>query len=82
MVWIALLLVLALCPALAEADDPVVVRVGDFSFTKCQLQSAVDSDIGLTETLGQVYLTDAEKQAQREDTINRFIGMGFIECKL
>lgn len=62
-IWIALLLMLTLCPALAGADDPVVVRVGDFAFTKRQLQSAVDSDIGLTETLGQVYLTDEEKGA-------------------
>ena len=76
------LLILTLCPALAEADDPVVVRVGDFTFTKSQLQSAVNSDIELTETLGQVYLTDEEKQAQREDTINRFICVGLIECKL
>lgn len=32
--------------------------------------------------MGEVYLTDEEKQAQREDTINRFIGVGLIECKL
>ena len=81
-VWIVWLLILTLCPALAGADDPVVVRVGDFAFTKRQLQSAVDSDIGLTEMLGQACLTDEERQAQREDTINRFIGVGLIECKL
>lgn len=55
---------------------------GGFTFTKRQLQSAIDADIGLSEALGQVYLTDEEKQAQREDTINRFIGVGLIECKL
>ena len=83
LICIRLVLCLPLCSmALAEVDDPVVVRVGDFSFTKSQLQSAIDTDIELTETLGEVYLTDEEKQAQREDTINRFIGVGLIECKL
>ena len=83
LICILLVLCLPLCSmALAEVDDPVVVRVGDFSFTKSQLQSAIDTDIELTETLGEVYLTDEEKQAQREDTINRFIGVGLIECKL
>ena len=33
-----LMMLLALCPALAEAaEDPVVVRVGDVTFTKSQL---------------------------------------------
>ena len=44
----------AMCAALAEADDPVVVRVGDFSFTKSQLQSAIDTDVTLTETSNQL----------------------------
>ena len=72
----------AMCAALAEADDPVVVRVGDFSFTKSQLQSAIDTDVTLTETLEQTYMTDEERQARREATIDRFIGIGLIQCKL
>ena len=68
--------------ALAEGDDPVIVRVGDFSFTKNQLQSAIDTDIEFTELLSQETLTDEERQAQRDDTIERFIGVGPIQCKL
>ena len=69
-------------PALAEAEDPVVVRVGDVTFTKSQLQSSVETDIRLIETLGQSYMTEEEQRAQRDDTIDRFIGVGLIECKL
>lgn len=72
---------LTLC-SLAEADDPMVVRVGDFSFTKSQLQSAVETDIELTEIMSSEALTDEEKQAQRDATIERFIGVGLIQCKL
>ena len=68
--------------ALAEGDDPVIVRVGDFSFTKNQLQSAIDTDIEFTELLSQETLTDEARQAQRDDTIERFIGVGLIQCKL
>lgn len=68
--------------AFAEAEDPVVVRVGDVTFTRSQLQSALDSDIATTQVLGQVALTDEEKLALRDDTINRFIGVGLIEMKL
>jgi len=68
--------------ALAEGDDPVIVRVGDFSFTKNQLRSAIDTDIEFTELLSQETLTDEERQAQRDDTIERFIGVGLIQCKL
>lgn len=77
-----LCMTLALCPAWAESDDPVVVRVGEVTFTKSQLQSALDSDILFSEVLSRDTLTDEEKAAQREDTINRFIGVGLIECKL
>ena len=68
--------------AYAEAEDPVVVRVGDFSFTKSQLQSAINTDVELTAMISQETLTDAEKQAQRDETIERFIGVGLIQCKL
>lgn len=81
-VWTILLIAMTLCPAWAEADDPVVVRVGGFSFTKSQMQSAVDTDIELTEILSNQAMTDEEKQAQREETIERFVGVGLIQCKL
>ena len=68
--------------ALAETEDPIIVRVGDFSFTKSQLQSAIDTDIEFTELLSQEALTDEARQAQRDDTIERFVGEGLIQCKL
>ncbi len=83
LVLIALLTALTACPALSEAAaDPVVVRVGDVTFTKSQLESAVDTDVTLSEMMTQKYLTDEEKLRQRDETINRFIGVGLIEMKL
>ena len=83
LVLIALLTALTACPALSEAAaDPVVVRVGDVTFTKSQLESAVDTDVTLSEMMTQEYLTDEEKLRQRDETINRFIGVGLIEMKL
>ena len=80
LIWTVSLL--NLCASLAEADDPVVVRIGEVTFTKSQIQSAVQTDISLTQMLNQEYLTDEEKRLQREDTIERFIGAGLIEMKL
>ncbi len=68
--------------AMAEADDPIVVRVGDFTFARSQLQTAIDTDIEFTELLSQETLTDEERQAQRDDTIERFIDEGLLQCKL
>ena len=83
LVLIALLTALTACPALSEAAaDPVVVRVGDVTFTKSQLESAVDTDVTLSEMMTQEYLTDEEKLGQRDETIQRFIGVGLIEMKL
>ena len=82
-VLIALLTVLSLCPALAEAaDDPVVVRVGDVTFTKGRLQSEVDIEVTASEIMEQEYLTDEERQARRDEAIQRCIQEGLIEMKL
>ena len=56
LIWTVSLL--NLCVSLAEADDPVVVRIGEVTFTKSQIQSAVQTDISLTQMLNQEYLTD------------------------
>ena len=51
-----LMMLLALCPALAEAaEDPDVVRVGDVTFTKSQLESAVDTDVTIHTQRLQLY---------------------------
>ena len=82
-VSIMLLVLVTLCPALAEStDDPVVVRVGDVTFTKGQIQSTVDVDVTVSEMMSQAYLTDEERQAKRDEAIQRCIREGLIEMKL
>ena len=70
------------CAALAEADDPVVVQVGDFAYTQSQLQGSLDSVLELSEMLRGDAPTDAEKAARLETTIDSFVGLGVIENKL
>ena len=68
--------------AMAEAEDPVVVRVGDFTYTLSQVQTALDSDMGASQLLNRKYLTPEERQAQAERIIQRFIGVGLVDNKL
>ena len=44
-----------------EADDPAVVRVGSVTYTKSQVQSALQSDLDFSELVGGVYLTEEKK---------------------
>ena len=79
------LLVLLLCgSALAEsvADDPVVVRVGDFSYTQSQLQASLDNALEISEMLRGDAPSEEEKAARLETAIESYIGMGIIENKL
>jgi parvulin-like peptidyl-prolyl isomerase len=59
-----------------------VVRVGDVTFTKERLQSAVDIDVTVSELMEQKFLTDEERQAWRDEVIQRCIQEGLIEMKL
>ena len=68
--------------ALAEADDPVVVRVGDFTYTQSQLQRSLDSTLELSEMLQGDAPTDAQKAAQLEAVVESFVSQGVIENKL
>ena len=80
-----ILLILSLCcSALAEsaADDPVVVRIGNFTYTRSQLQDSLDSALTLSEMLRGDMATEAEKTARLEAAIESFIGLGVIENKL
>ena len=65
-----------------EADDPAVVRVGSVTYTKSQVQSALQSDLDFSELVGGVYLTEQEKAEQRDAAIERFVTAGLIQCKL
>ena len=78
------ILILALCgPVVAEtADDPVVVRVGDFSYNRSMLQGSLDSMIELSQMLSGDAPTDAEKAARLQGTVDSFVSLGVIENKL
>ena len=72
------------CSATAEsvADDPVVVRVGDYTYTRSQLQGSLDSALELSEMLRGDAPTEAQKAARLEATVESFVGLGVIENKL
>ena len=79
------LLVLLLCgSALAEPakEDPVVVRVGDFSYTQSQLQASLDNALEISEMLRGDAPSEEEKAARLETAIESYIDMGIIENKL
>ena len=65
------LLLATLCPAMAEkADDPVAVRVGDFTYTQSVLQGSVDSVIELSRMLSGDAPTEVEKAARLQGAAN------------
>lgn len=79
-----ILLTLLLCfgvPALAEADDPIVVRVGEVVYPRSVVQFAYTSSLDVVNAFnGDV--SDEERQALLTSTIERMIGIGVIENKL
>ena len=80
-----ILLILLLCgSALAESavDDPVVVRVGDFSYTQSQLQASLDNALEISEMLRGDAPSEEEKAVRLETAIESYIDMGIIENKL
>ena len=68
--------------AFAEADDPVVVRVGNFTYTRGRLQRSLDNALELFEMLGGDAPTDTEKAAQLESIVETYVRWGVIENKL
>ena len=81
--FILILLLATLYPVMAEtADDPVVVRVGDFAYTQSMLQGSLDSMIELSRMLSGDAPTDEEKSARLQGTVDSFVGLGVIENKL
>lgn len=81
---LSLLLILVLSqPAWAEvAEDPVCVRVGEFSYPLSMVQASLDSLIKMTESLSEDTMTDAEKAELVPDVIDNFVGIGLVEAKL
>lgn len=83
LICILLVFCLTLCAlALGEAEDPVVVRVGDVTYTQSKLQRSLDSLLELSEMLQGDAPSEAEKAARLQATIDSFVGLGVIENRL
>ena len=79
--WLCALLALALLGGAGMAedvDDPVVVRVGTFSYTRSTLQKSLDSQLELSQMLQGDAPGEAEKQARLQSTVDSFVGLGVI----
>ena len=88
--FLALALILALSlTALAESvpeapvqDDPVVVRVGDFSYPLSVVQSSLDSALDVAALLTGEEVTDEEWQNSIQGAVDKFVNLGLVENKL
>jgi len=81
-VALAAMMILMFCAACAEeAEDPVVIRVGDFSYSKSLVEftmhTAADQSGVYWETL-----EPEEKEIIRDAVVEEVIGIGIIENKL
>ena len=81
---IAVILLLLLCGiAFAEqADDPVVVRVGDFSYPLSLAQQSLDSAIKLSDATSEEPMSEEERAQLALDIIDNLVGIGLVETKL
>lgn len=78
---------LALCcvlcgMSLAETDDPIAVRVGEFSYPLSLAQESLDSAIKLSDAMSDAPLTQEERAQMAADIIDNLVGVGLIEAKL
>lgn len=78
----ALLALLLAGAGLAEADDPTVVRVGEFSYPLSVVQGSLDSILELSEILQGDAPSEEEKAARLQSAVDSFVGLGVIENKL
>ncbi len=81
----ALFLLVALClPSLAESvrDDPVVVRVGDFSYPLSVVQGSLDSALDLASLLSGEEVSDEDRQSGIQAAIDKFVNLGIVQSKL
>ena len=63
-------------------DDPVIIRVGEITYTRSQIHSSIQTDVNLSQLITGTYLTDAERLEQQQATIDRYVGAALIEVKL
>ncbi len=65
-----------------EAEDPIAVRVGNYSYSVSQVQSSLDSLLTLTASASSGPLTAEERKECAETVVENFIGIGLIESRL
>ena len=58
------LLVFLLGMAAAE-EDPVIVRVGDITYTRSQIKPALQTDINLSQMVTGIWLTEEEGSGKK-----------------
>lgn len=80
-----MLLLVALClPTLAESiqEDPVVVRVGEFSYPLSLVQGSLESALDVASLLSGEEVTDEDRQSGVQVAIDKFVNLGIIESRL
>ncbi len=83
LIVLLLSLLLTTCiSALSEsAEDPVVVRVGDITFTQSEVQFGYVSSLDVLKAFNDE-VTDEDRQVLLDGTIQRAVDIGVAECKL
>ena len=84
LVWFCLgILIATIIPACGEApaEDPIVVRVGKVEYPLSVVQSSLSATLDFAGLLTDA-VTDEDRAASAEATIEKFIGLGLIENKL
>ena len=66
----------------AQADDPVVVRVGKISYPLSVVQLSLDSALDVAGLLTDTPVEAEDRQASIDAVIDKFVNMGLIENKL
>ncbi len=63
-------------------EDPVVVQVGDISYTKSEVKPALSTDINVAQLMTGTYMTKEERQEQTARTLERYADAAVIQLKL
>lgn len=79
---IAAVLMTLLLVLTARAEDPVVVRVGNFTYPLSLVQGSLDAVIALSESMEGEELSSEDRARLAADTISNFVGIGLVESKL
>ncbi len=75
-------LALLSCGMAWAEEDPVAVRVGDFSYPLSLAQQSLDSAIKLSDALSDEPMTQEERAQMAQDVIENLVGVGLIASKL